>query len=363
MKRAAACSAIAILFLSEAAGAAPAFYRLVDLGTASPRPGAYQPSLNFGVAINNSGLAAANSGTEPPTAFYSDSINRKTVLYASYGSIAYAINDHGTAAGLVWSEDGQSLGEFKLNKDGLKLYFSPVYRDQFFAYGINNLGTTTGYHLSADNSSIRGYIKDNDNGLNYIGNLTDGTFSYGFRINDNGDVLAYGDTTSQRLRPFLWRGGLAIDIGSLNNMNSIGSDINANGHVVGSSDAPGRISAFIWRDGVLSELGDELTSSFAYGLNDKDEVVGIYGGAPTLWSDGQRYTISDYIINGTGYQLSYVADINNRGQIVGTAIRLVDGTRLAVRLDPSGVPEPYQWIYMLIGLFSVGISVRRRAVA
>ena len=111
-------------------------------------------------------------------------------------------------------------------------------------------------------------------------------------------------------RAYLWNGASFVPLGHLGGTASWAQAINANGEVVGSSHLAtqlfwGREShGFHWRDGIMRDLNDFIT-----------------------WGE-------------PGWILASAVDINNAGQIIGTAIR--QGTEYpagravyqAVRLDP-----------------------------
>jgi probable HAF family extracellular repeat protein len=93
--------------------------------------------------------------------------------------------------------------------------------------------------------------------------------------------------------------------------------INNKGQVVGSSAGNNFRKAFIWTDGVMTDLGTfpGSNSSIAYGINDIGQVVGNADNKAFFYSDG-AVTILDGLPGSTNCR---AVDINNNGQIIGTA--------------------------------------------
>ena len=104
--------------------------------------------------------------------------------------------------------------------------------------------------------------------------------------------------------------------------NSFGTAINNNGQAAGGSCKfvgffQPTISAFFWSSGVITDLG---VSGTAYGLNDAGEAVGGSGnpdfeasGTAFVWRDGSVTNLGAVL----GGSFSRAFDINNNGQVVG----------------------------------------------
>ena len=116
--------------------------------------------------------------------------------------------------------------------------------------------------------------------------------SWAFRINDSGQIagtscflLPRGPTD----RAFLYDAGVMTELGTLGGTASQARGINNSGHVAGSAALAGDVfsHAFIYSGGVLTDIGT-LTgvsgSSWAYDINDSDQVVGYgrFSGSPTM---------------------------------------------------------------------------------
>jgi hypothetical protein len=98
---------------------------------------------------------------------------------------------------------------------------------------------------------------------------------------------------------------------------------------------------FLYSNGTyttLSAPGDP-TNTWAYGINDRHQIVGLAGNSSFLYSNGIYTTISDPGLTTEAF------DINNSEHIVGQI---------------SGVPEPSTWAMMLLGFAVLGFAAHRR---
>ncbi|MFL5459888.1 MAG: hypothetical protein ACJ8AY_04330, partial [Gemmatimonadales bacterium] len=140
-------------------------------------------------------------------------------------------------------------------------------------------------------------------------------------INSAGDIVGHS-FLSGRARAFLWSNGVMSDLGSLGGTYSEAMALNAKRQVVGRSfTATGTQHAFLWEKGVIIDLGTlGGTSSIAYGINTAGQVVG-YSTLATgawhafLWQSG---TMTD--LGTLGGCCSSAAGINSAGQVVGYSV-------------------------------------------
>jgi probable HAF family extracellular repeat protein len=122
------------------------------------------------------------------------------------------------------------------------------------------------------------------------------------------------------------------DLGTLGGAFSWANAVNNRGQVVGRSAVQGGLQhAFLWEDGVMTDLGTLPGGNYseAYAINNRGQVVGwgtINESTCTgfdgcwhgfLWENG---TMTDLGTLGAGF-LSYAYSINDRGDIVGISTR------------------------------------------
>ena len=158
-------------------------------------------------------------------------------------------------------------------------------------------------------------------------------------INDNGQAVGISGLCSNAVGGFsarhavLWENGVPIDIGNLGGRTwNTPTAINNRGQVVGFSDLPDdevahpNFHAFLWtREGGIQDLGTLPgdVRSEALGINEKGQVVGLSIDADHnlrafLWQDGVMTDLNTLVPAGSP-ALLYANDINNRGQITGEA--------------------------------------------
>lgn len=135
---------------------------------------------------------------------------------------------------------------------------------------------------------------------------------------------------------------MITDLGVLpGGLRSVALGVNYNGQAVGRSEGPhdgfGFNRAFLWHDGVITDLGSMATAHHvAYGINDSGIVVGnILWGTAWVWDHASGMRDLSTLLDGTGSGWSgfIVYGINNSGQIVGSAWK--DGHQHGVLLMPS----------------------------
>jgi probable HAF family extracellular repeat protein len=95
--------------------------------------------------------------------------------------------------------------------------------------------------------------------------------------------------------------------------------------------------AFFWRENLMRDLGAQLNplqTSYAFGVNDIDEIAGVVNNRAFVARDG----VSQDVGLLPGHASSVARDINNKGQVVGASVR-VDGAARGFLWDRGAMAD------------------------
>ncbi len=161
-----------------------------------------------------------------------------------------------------------------------------------------------------------------------------------YAINNRGQAVGQSgpcgvellETTSHAL---LWNNVKPTDLGNLGGtMNNLSQDINALGEVVGLSDLAGDavFHAFLWRGKKMIDLGTLPGDIYSNGesINIEGEVVGAsadanFNGSAFVWRNGVMTDLNTLIPANSPLFLENATSNNDRGQIVGGAVVVATG--------------------------------------
>lgn len=246
-----------------------------------------------GYAVNNQGLVAGQyaqcSGTLDEAFTWSAATGLVTLPRGDYaGAVARDVNDQGDVVGYV---RGETIPLAALWRDGqLQVLGAPPGGNWSEAEAINRHGQVVGYWQDRFDVRPQGFIWDGE--MVNLGDTIGAEFSGASDINDYGQVVG-------------WRAPREV----------------TNAHV--RRNRRGRETAFVWKDGVVTDLGPIPggTTSYAFAINNRGEVVG-YG---TRVVDGTQERRGFYWSNGTmvelpplpGHLHTSARDINDAGVIIG----------------------------------------------
>lgn len=225
-----------------------------------------------------------------------------------------------------------------------------------FMSGINSAGKVAGTQY-VDNLA-HAYISIN--GVSTQLGALGGSHSFVGGMNEAGVVVGAAEAANGDWHMFRHDGSGMVDLGALGDGRYISArDINDAGVVVGGDlagpDESAYSRALIYQDGELMPVGTFAPgeSSLAVGINNQGQVIGI-GSFSFLVSDGVTYNLNDLLTADNGFRIAAVHDINDSGQITGTACAVGAGC-FGMLLSP--VPEPQSALMLLAGL---GVLYRLR---
>jgi probable HAF family extracellular repeat protein len=181
------------------------------------------------------------------------------------------------------------------------------------------------------------------------------TVSAATAINNRGQVVGISGNCDRAVGRFsaihavLWQDGQVIDLGSLGGVAwNTPMAINERGDVVGFSNVSAAAGggfaahAFLWtrRDGIrdLGTLPGDSTSQ-ALGINARGEIVGTscdadFNCRAFLWRDGVMTDLNTLVTPDYEDTLTTANDINNAGRITGQAVEQETDTLLAFEARP-----------------------------
>jgi probable HAF family extracellular repeat protein len=191
-----------------------------------------------------------------------------------YGGVAHGINNLGQVVG--------SAGKGVLWSNGSALQLEGP--GPSAAVGINDSGYIVGWYSLPMTFNHR-YIREFTllwQGETLLGELpsplSGARRTRPVAINNAGDVVGWSMGADGLPHAILWRNGTGIVLAP-GAVSSVPTAINARGQVVGYSSDGTRSGAFVWDDGVLTELpsGDVPDGTRAIDINNRGDIIGHTG--------------------------------------------------------------------------------------
>ena len=215
----------------------------------------------------------------------------------------------------------------------------PVTSDQGF---VQLFGVTSNNVVLGTINSSRPFLATN-------GVITFLDLPNGFPLSiNNAGVLAgtaYVTTNSDsqlRAAFFVGTNVTFIPTDTIGDGNSVATALNDAGHVIGVASSNGVNRAFLFRDGVTSDLGllEGWNGLYPAAINSRDQIVGFAVNgpdssvAPFLWEAGELINLSQFVRKHQGtIAAGQSIDINDAGTIVTTLNK--NGRTRAVLLTPK----------------------------
>ena len=187
------------------------------------------------------------------------------------------------------------------------------------AFGVNDAGLVVGESAvgAAPFSQLHAVVWEGGFYPTDLGTLG-GNFSSAKAINNSSTIVGVSTTATDNLHAAMWvkvdGAWQILDLGTLAGGTTAGATaISDDGTVVGSGDTPTGPHGFMWRNGVMADIGPAVSQ--ALGVNDLGQVVGVGDLAANhavVWSETGGLT--DLMVTGQA------SDINGSGEVVGYTV-------------------------------------------
>jgi probable HAF family extracellular repeat protein len=244
------------------------------------------------------------------------------------------INNYGAYAGWV---PGSVFPAAALPPQGFELSAISALSDSNVVIGeFENLATRT---------VGQGFVYQNGN-YAVLNGLGGQSYCRARALNNAGTIVGESLVEGNHHRAVFYVGTNAIELQTFSDaVESTASAINDAGYIAGSAVVPDgllptREVAFIYRNGIVTPLGELVPHTYTHvnAMNNADEIVGsaqtLPGYPSFLYTAGKIYDFSSITIMPDGWGIAGVFDINDLGWISGMATK--DGVYHAFIFKPLG---------------------------
>lgn len=284
----------------------------------------------FPTAMNNAGSVAGWTGDDAQTALHGSFTLKARGAYASFqpfgarSSEIYGINDLGDTVGYAMSAP-RDMAYFKpAGKEPIALFAPDGKAMASYADVVNNSGVVAGMYITADDR--RHAFAWKAGALTKLPSLG-GRTTYVSAINASGEIAGGSKADTGNNHAVKWVNGVLIDLGGLGYTHNFGDHayaINDAGWVAGyCSVANFQISGCIWHDGVIDELPPLVAGSWSEvrAINNSNVAVGRAGypnsgGHAVIWTNGVISDLNKQVNLPASMTLEVAHAINNKGRIL-----------------------------------------------
>jgi len=274
--------------------------KMTDLGTLSPAdpvPFSAAYSINDNdevVGLSETSTAdsqniCGDSRVCLPVVWRDGAITALPTLGGTDGE-ASAINNHGQIVGIAQSDELDPLCQDPVLKPTVwedaqaRALPTAPFLDGIVGgapgpAGNNDQGEVVGIITRCDGSSSRGVLWAKHTVID-MGTIA-GAIPVPVSVNDKAQAVGTYTTTDGINHAFLWQDGVITDLGNLpGDAFTSGNSINSEGQVIGQSCGPTGCDAFLWQDGVMTNLNslfpnDSLRAVDPFAVNARGQIVGV----------------------------------------------------------------------------------------
>ena len=273
-------------------------------------------------------------------AWIAGNVTYHAVLWQSGTTTDLTPLQRGSSAAVSINESGQIVGGSVLWQNSTTTNLNTPVGGPIVGAAINVWGEVAGWaSATAEETGVHA-VRYHYGGLTDLGTFG-GNLSQAFGINDSGQIVGYAEvaptvagnaddsSSSGDAHAFLWKDGVMKDLGTLGGNESFASAVNASGDVVGMArTADNRSHPFRWHNDVMTDLGvPPGMHAWALDINVSGQVVGFASvwdggesdqGRAILWQNGVITDLNTLLLPNSGWVLEVASAINDCGQIVGT---------------------------------------------
>ncbi|AVR99067.1 PEP-CTERM sorting domain-containing protein [Pseudoduganella armeniaca] len=281
--------------------------------------------------------------------------------FGNDGSVGLARYDEAPPQGVLetglWRRGVvESLPHLRTTPDGLGYSIVTTINERRFMSGTSTVDG--GFYDDYGNLIPYTHAVTFTNGqVNDLGTLG-GKFSMAYASNASHTVVGFSTDAADARRAFIYRNGVMEDLGLPDNYVAI--DITSEGTVLANSGTSSA-GALLWYEGRTTSLTmPGFTYSDAAAMNRQAQVVGRqFGpqlqGQPFLYTYGGEMRLLSELLETPGWTIREVTDINDNGSILGVGCQGSDCSWVLL----TAVPEPATWSLLGAGLVLLGVATRR----
>ena len=327
--------------------AASTEYTVTDLGTLGGIG-------STAAGVNESGDVAGTSNTswgEPHGFRWRDGVMAGIHAMGGWGAEAFDVSDDGWVVGSAATSAGTWVAMYWFGADPHPVGTLGGGTSQAFA--INGEHVIVGRSTNAE--GVFQAFRWEDGAIARLGGLADGASSEAWDVNDAGVIVGEATAAGGSVHAVRWNDGTVQDLGtpSPNFEATWARGINEDGTIVGGTQVAngGSLHPFVYSEGSWDAVTE--VSGYADAVNASGQVVGTYftpaGEYAFLYENGVVTDLNDLLPEGSGWELHAAVDINDAGQIVGQGTHNGEGrgfllspveSSADLSISMSGSPDP-----------------------
>ena len=291
--------------------------------------GTFGGNYSHAVAINSSdqivGESSLAGDSQTHGLFYSNGMLTDIGTLEGTFSSAQGINDAGEITGYSSTTDNAAVHAF-VYANGVMFDIGTLGGNASYGYAINSSGDIAGNSTIADEAATHAFLYSRGL-LTDLGSLGGGSSSVA-GLNDSGVVVGESTTASFETHAFAYSNGVMSDLGTLGGAFSSARAVNNAGLVAGNSTTATdeATRGFVAVGNTMFAIGTfGGDQSSANAVNSLGQVVGDATDADGnshafLWQNGVLTDLNSLLPADSGWELQSAWLINDSGRIVGVGI-------------------------------------------